>query len=72
MPLFGEIVDGKMRLNDAGRMVEDEWLRTSVVRLNVELDACVVMPNHIHGIICIVGDGRGTACRAPTDGAGSA
>ena len=64
--LFGEIVQQEMRLNDAGRIVEDEWFRTSVVRPNVELDAFVVMPNHIHGIICIVNDGRGTARRAPT------
>jgi len=32
----------------------------------VELDEWIVMPNHIHGIITIAYDGRGTACRAPT------
>jgi len=64
--LFGEIVDGTMRLSDAGRMVQDEWFRTSVVRSHVELDVFVVMPNHIHGIVCIADDGRGTARRAPT------
>ncbi len=64
--LFGDIVEGTMWLNDAGQMVEDEWSRTSAVRPNVQLDAFVVMPNHIHGIICIADDGRGTARRAPT------
>ncbi|MBI2918111.1 MAG: transposase [Chloroflexi bacterium] len=51
--LFGEVVGGEMRLNDHGRVVEDEWARASAVRANVTLDATVVMPNHIHGIIVI-------------------
>ncbi len=53
--LFGEVVDGHMRLNDAGRMVAAEWdaLRTRFI--NIDLDAFVVMPNHIHGVIVITG-----------------
>jgi putative transposase len=50
---FGEVVDGEMRLNDLGRIVEEEWLRTPTVRPNVLLDAYVIMPNHLHGIIVI-------------------
>ena len=34
-------------------MVADEWQQTAFVRTYVELDAFVVMPNHIHGIIVI-------------------
>ena len=64
--LFGEIVDREMHLNNLGQIVQDEWFRTSIVRPDVELDASVVMPNHVHGIICVVDDGRGTARRAPT------
>ena len=64
--LFGEIIDGEMRLNDAGRMVDSEWLNTPRIRPQVELDGYIVMPNHVHGIICVVDDGRGTARRAPT------
>lgn len=62
--LFGEIEKGEMRLNDAGQIVFEEWMKTAEIRSNIELDACVVMPNHIHGIIVI--EGRGTARRAPT------
>src|SRR5437870_5143153 len=51
--LFGDIVSGEMRLNDFGRVVRDEWLNTARVRANVELDAFVVMPNHVHGILVI-------------------
>ena len=66
MCLFGEIVDGVMRLNEAGTIVRDEWLRTTIIRPNVELDAFVVMPNHLHGIIVLHDNRRGTLQRAPT------
>ena len=51
--LFGKITDGKMILNDAGKIANDEWLKTPELRKNVELDAFIVMPNHIHLIILI-------------------
>ncbi|WP_448592212.1 transposase [Thermoflexus hugenholtzii] len=58
MPLFGEIVDGEMRLNEYGEIVRAEWFRTAIVRPYVVLhpDEFVVMPNHVHGIVWIVGD----------------
>lgn len=52
--LFGQIVDGKMVLNNIGRIVEDEWKRTGEIRKEVVLDESVVMPNHVHGILFIV------------------
>lgn len=63
--LFGEIMDGAMRLNDAGRIVAREWCRTAALRQNLALDAWVVMPNHLHGIL-VIPDGRGTMHRVPT------
>ena len=66
---FGEVVDGQVRLNEYGKVVEGEWAQSAAVRPYVALDAFVVMPNHVHGVIFIVyeeGDGRGTARRAPT------
>jgi len=48
---FGEVVDGHMRLNDAGRMVANEWDALCPRFVNIDLDAFVVMPNHIHGVI---------------------
>ncbi len=62
--LFGEIVDDEMRLNDFGRVVEEEWLRTAEVRPNVDLDAFVIMPNHVHGTIVICDDGMGASVGA--------
>ena len=52
-PLFGDVVDGVMALNDAGRMIEQEWFHLLDRFPAIELDAFIVMPNHIHGIIVI-------------------
>ena len=53
--MFGEVVDGHMRLNDAGRMVANEWGALCSRFINIDLDAFIVMPNHIHGVIVIAG-----------------
>ena len=54
--LFGEITDGVMRLNDAGRMVERIWKELPNHYPGIEIDAYVVMPDHIHGIIIVRSD----------------
>jgi putative transposase len=51
--LFGQVVDGEMRLNEAGRMVEGQWLALADRFPTVDLDEFVVMPNHFHGIILL-------------------
>ena len=66
--LFGEIVNGEMRLNLYGRIVEECWQTIPHHFDGVKLDEFVVMPNHVHGILNIVEQRRGTACRAPTTG----
>ena len=50
--LFGEVVDGEMRLNGFGDIVREEWFKTADIRPYVALhpDEFVVMPNHIHGL----------------------
>ena len=48
-----------MHLNNLGQIVQDEWFRTSIVRPDVELDALVVMPNHVHGIVILTSVGAG-------------
>ncbi len=53
--LFGDAADGEMRLNDAGRMVHSIWNEMSAFYLGVETDEFVVMPNHVHGIVVLVG-----------------
>jgi len=51
--LFGDVNEGELRLNEAGKTVADEWVNTSALRKNIELDAFVVMPNHIQGLVVI-------------------
>ena len=51
MCVFGDVVEGIMCLNEAGRMVSTEWDTLPARFPGVDLDAFVVMPNHIHGII---------------------
>ncbi len=51
--LFGVIIDGKMRLNEAGRIVRWTWHDLPNHVANIELDEFIVMPNHMHGIIII-------------------
>ena len=64
--LFGEVVDGQMVLNDAGRIVVDAWEWLGVRHGYVDLDAYVVMPNHLHGIIVITDRGWGCSEMAPS------
>ena len=52
--LFGEIIDGQMHPNAWGQIVEEEWLRSEEIRAEIILDAYVVMPNHLHGIVLMV------------------
>ena len=52
--LFGEIVDCKMVLNDAGEMIHALWYEITNDFSNIYLHEFVIMPNHIHGIIEIV------------------
>lgn len=42
-----------MRLNEYGKLAEKFWLEIPERFLFVELDAFVIMPNHIHGILII-------------------
>jgi putative transposase len=52
--VLGDVRDGRVRLSKIGRIVAEEWQRTPRVRPNVVLDAWVIMPNHLHGIVRIL------------------
>ena len=55
--LFGDVNDSASQLNDAGQMIRAVWVEMSRHYPGVETDTFVVMPNHIHGIILLVGAG---------------
>jgi putative transposase len=54
--LFGEITNGEMHLNEAGRIVRDVWEKLPERYPNVTLDEMVIMPNHFHGNVFITDD----------------
>ena len=51
--LFGDVVNGKMCLNEAGRVVQTVWDGLSDRCPTIELVSFVVMPNHVHGILLV-------------------
>jgi len=61
--LSGDVVDGEMRLNDAGHMVWDAWHKIPEHFPHAGIDEFIVMPNHFHGIIML--SGRGDPCDRP-------
>ncbi|MRR58406.1 MAG: transposase [Deltaproteobacteria bacterium] len=65
--LFGEVVDGEVRLTSFGEIVREEWLNTAALRPHVDLDAFVVMPNHFHAVIFIMHGDDAHDVRPATD-----
>ena len=61
--LFGDAADNIMALSPAGEIAAEEWKQSAVLRSDVELDAFVIMPDHMHGIVFL---NRGGARPAPT------
>ncbi len=53
--LFGTIIDGAMVMNAAGMMVADQWQALGNRFSSIKLHEYIVMPNHFHGIIELVG-----------------
>ncbi len=53
---FGQIRDGKMILSNVGVIADILWYEIKNHAKNVELDAFIVMPNHIHGILILKND----------------
>lgn len=53
LPLFGIVVDGQMRLNAAGQMVQRIWNEMPNRFPSIAMDTFIAMPNHIHGIIMV-------------------
>jgi len=58
--LFGRVLDGEALLNAAGETVAGCWDEIPDHFSHVELDAFVVMPNHVHGVL-LFGEESGRA-----------
>jgi REP element-mobilizing transposase RayT len=63
---FGEVADDRMRLSPLGEIVTESWEWLARQYPHVSLDAYVIMPNHMHGVIVLHPVGRGGSRTAPT------
>ena len=64
--IFGKIDSGAMQLSPLGELAYYQWLQLPKRFTNIGLEAFVIMPNHLHGIIVITSEdddqkGRGEA-----------
>ncbi|MBD2201969.1 transposase [Calothrix sp. FACHB-1219] len=59
---FGDVMNGEMQHNQLGIIVYTFWQALPRRFSHIELDAFVVMPNHVHGILIITDAGA----RQPT------
>ncbi len=50
-PLFGDVTNAEVKLNQFGRIVWEAWRNSANIRQEIELDSFIVMPNHAHGVI---------------------
>ena len=67
IPYLGTVRNGTVGLSSAGCVAAQEWRRTPEVRPYVRLDAWIVMPNHVHGLIGITPESPARDDAAPSD-----
>jgi REP element-mobilizing transposase RayT len=68
--VFGKVANGAVLLNVIGRIAFDCWREIPEHFAHVELDAFVIMPNHLHGILTIRWSHATQSCRSIEDGHG--
>jgi putative transposase len=49
--VFGESLDDDIRLNRTGQLVKRCWIDLPIHFPGLALDAFIIMPNHLHGIV---------------------
>ena len=63
-PLFGWLDAGRTKLKPLGELAARHWRRLPDHFANLLLDAFVVMPQHLHGLIVLTDSTVGEACLA--------
>jgi REP element-mobilizing transposase RayT len=61
-PLLGQIMEGAMCLSAIGELVDSALAELQVERPDVLVDAYVIMPNHVHLLVSLVGDALVRTC----------
>ena len=67
-PVLGRIVGDEMVSSDLGNVVRSTWEKLPDHYDHAELDAFVVMPNHVHGIIVLKGESPETGANGKRAG----
>ena len=62
--LFGEVVDSQIHVNRTGQTIQTVWDNLPQFYEGIELDAFVIMPNHVHGVI-LIGEPVGAIHESP-------
>ena len=65
--LFGAVTCAEVLLSEAGRIAARGWVRIPSWFAEITLDAWIVMPDHLHGII-VIGTRRGEALDSSSSG----
>jgi REP element-mobilizing transposase RayT len=68
--IFGDIDQGKVILNEIGRIANFYWREIPRYFKNVVIDEYIVMPDHLHGVIFIKGNIDGDGINAVCTGKG--
>jgi putative transposase len=63
-PFLGVVANGIVNLSAAGTIAAQEWQNTGLIRSTITLDAWVIMPNHVHGIIVIEETSSDLTCQS--------
>jgi REP element-mobilizing transposase RayT len=53
LPIFGRVDQGKMLLNNCGKIATRKWEQLDERFPEIEIDEFIVMPDHMHGIVII-------------------
>jgi REP element-mobilizing transposase RayT len=61
--LLGEITNSQIQGTPLGYLAQQQWLKLPTRFPHIQLDAFIVMPNHMHGILIIPGRGMGVGIR---------
>lgn len=51
--ILGQINESKMILSAIGKIVEEEWQKSFILRQEMKCEIYTIMPNHIHAIISL-------------------
>src|SRR6266542_3232487 len=55
--VFGSVQDGTMHLNVAGVILDDLWRGLPTRFPGIVHDELAIMPDHLHGIVVVAGEG---------------